>query len=37
MKKFDTSNISGALEFVCDRKRHLVCVPYSVANLHQMA
>ncbi len=23
--------------YVCDRKRHLVCVPYSVAGLHAMA
>jgi FMN phosphatase YigB (HAD superfamily) len=21
----------------CDTKRHLICVPYSVENLHQMA
>ena len=25
------------LEFVCDRARHLVCVPFSVSNLHRMA
>ena len=25
------------LEFVCDNKRHLVCRPYSVENLHLMA
>ena len=25
------------LEFVCDRSRHLVCIPYSVSNLHAMA
>lgn len=23
--------------FVCDRQRHLVCLPYSVQNLHAMA
>lgn len=25
------------LTYVCDHKRHLVCLPYSVANLHRMA
>jgi hypothetical protein len=25
------------LEHVCDSRRHLVCLPYSVANLHRMA
>jgi len=23
--------------YVTDRKRHLVCVPYSIGNLHKMA
>jgi hypothetical protein len=23
--------------YYCDNSRHLVCVPYSVENLHQMA
>lgn len=23
--------------FICDNKRHLVCLPYSVPNLHKMA
>ncbi len=23
--------------FFCDRSRHLVCMPYSVQNLHRMA
>ena len=23
--------------FVTDTKRHLVCIPYSIENLHQMA
>ncbi len=23
--------------YYCDNARHLVCVPYSVANLHKMA
>lgn len=26
-----------ALRFFVDRKRHLVCVPYSIENLHRMA
>lgn len=25
------------IKFVCDDKRHLVCVPYSIENLHIMA
>lgn len=25
------------LRYLCDRKRHLVCLPYSIANLHRMA
>lgn len=29
--------MSERLEFVCDTLRHLVCVPYSIENLHEMA
>jgi hypothetical protein len=29
--------MSQDLLYVCDNKRHLVCLPYSVANLHRMA
>ena len=25
------------LEYLCDTKRHLICTPYSVENLHKMA
>lgn len=25
------------MKYVTDRKRHLVCVPYSIKNLHIMA
>lgn len=25
------------LKYYCDNKRHLICIPYSVANLHIMA
>lgn len=25
------------MTYYCDHKRHLVCVPYSIENLHQMA
>ncbi len=25
------------LKYVCDNHRHLVCVPYSIENLHKMA
>ena len=28
---------SPELTYVTDRKRHLVCLPYSVINLHKMA
>jgi len=25
------------MKFLCDNSRHLVCVPYSIENLHAMA
>ena len=25
------------MKIYCDKKRHLVCTPYSVENLHEMA
>ena len=25
------------MEFYCDKSRHLVCMPYSIENLHKMA
>ena len=25
------------MKYYCDTKRHLVCVPYSIENLHNMA
>lgn len=25
------------MRYLCDTKRHLICVPYSVENLHKMA
>ena len=25
------------MKYYCDNKRHLVCVPYSIENLHKMA
>ena len=25
------------MKFFCDNQRHLVCVPYSLENLHKMA
>ncbi len=25
------------LTYYCDRARHLVCIPYSIENLHRMA
>ena len=26
-----------SIKYYCDNKRHLVCVPYSIDNLHKMA
>lgn len=28
---------SNKLTYYCDRKRHLVCKPFSIENLHRMA
>lgn len=25
------------MRYICDNKRHLVCIPYTIDNLHQMA
>jgi Protein of unknown function (DUF4031) len=25
------------MTYLCDDARHLICLPYSIANLHQMA
>jgi hypothetical protein len=25
------------LEYICDDRRHLICLPYSIEGLHQMA
>lgn len=25
------------MEFICDNSRHLICLPYSIENLHKMA
>lgn len=25
------------MKYVCDSHRHLVCLPYSIENLHEMA
>lgn len=25
------------MKYYCDRMRHLICIPYTVENLHQMA
>lgn len=25
------------MKYYCDKKRHLVCKPYSIENLHKMA
>ena len=28
---------SKKLRYICDNRRHLICLPYSIDNLHQMA
>lgn len=25
------------LRYICDNKRHLICIPYNIKNLHKMA
>lgn len=25
------------MKYICDKKRHLICLPYSLNNLHEMA
>ena len=35
MESPDTTPVP--LTYYCDSMRHLVCVPYSTANLHRMA
>lgn len=25
------------MKYYCDTKRHLICIPYSIENLHKMA
>lgn len=44
MKILDPSKVQlwvdghrGDLTYYCDNQRHLVCVPYSIDNLHDMA
>ena len=27
----------SSIEYICDNARHLVCLPYSIENLHAMA
>lgn len=29
--------MNGEIVYVCDHARHLVCLPYSLLGLHQMA
>lgn len=37
MSKVDDAIERAKLRFFCDKGRHLVCLPYTVANLHRMA
>lgn len=25
------------MDYICDKRRHLICTPYSIENLHKMA
>jgi hypothetical protein len=29
--------LRSGLEYLCDNARHLICLPYSIENLHRMA
>lgn len=29
--------MGAELKYYCDHKRHLVCIPYSIQNMNQMA
>jgi hypothetical protein len=31
------SEDNSSLTFYCDDQRHLICVPYTIENLHRMA
>jgi len=33
----DSNSVRATMKYYCDEKRHLVCVPYSLENLHKMA
>ena len=33
----DSSSARGTMKYICDKNRHLVCIPYSIDNLHAMA
>lgn len=33
----DNAPSEEPLTYVCDGQRHLVCLPYSIGNLHRMA
>jgi hypothetical protein len=35
--KHAPSPVEIDLTFICDSHRHLVCLPYSIENLHKMA
>ena len=31
------SELEDTLEYLCDDARHLICLPYTIENLHKMA
>lgn len=36
-KKTVYQKMMNKLEYICDSWRHLICLPYSIENLHRMA
>ena len=37
MRNEGSSPLPSAMTYYCDDARHLVCIPYSLENLHAMA
>ena len=37
VKLYELVKINNILKYYCDNQRHLVCLPYSIENLHIMA
>src|SRR6478672_9296996 len=37
LKSVEMLAVNNGLKYYCDNSRHLVCIPYSITNLHRMA